>query len=384
MSSKIQNALTLKTDGTLVIRGADFTETFRPWGHPDGFGVEGCKRSAHTGQQEPLLLMPAIQDPLRSERSPISYIINTIPVSVLGVVQKYLQWQVEHLQMAERNVQGYLNLSQQNPALLNLLACYSANCLLGPRHYGDLLALPQKEIMRKVGLQSSWAKYLSKMYVGICTHGYLQLALTAIRQPDMSRLLARVQRVNLDVMLVALNYPAIAQTCPSLLHLAAQGESTSTAVFDSVTQITTANQALRRPRWVWRRLHTQEQLSKIHERVSLEAAKTGVGLASLYPAPPLSPCSEWEVITDSDALREFSRVHVNCGIDQNWKLASGRMAIYVSRRTSLDDTIIVVVEQTAEIWRVTDVLGTQNSLVDPSVTDEVRSEFNAALEGVVV
>jgi hypothetical protein len=382
MSSKIttNKIFNINADGSLTLHGTDFKETIRPWGHSEGFGVEGCKRSLHTGQQEPLLLLPALESPYRAS-GPIRCIINTIPVSVLEVVQKYLQWQVEHLQMAERNVQGYLNLSQQNPALLNLLASYSANCLMGPRHYGDLLHLPQKKIARNVGLHGSWAKYLSQIDVDICTYGYLQMALTAIRQRGMERLLSHVKDVNLDVMLLAMTYPDIASHCPSLLHLAAYGESTSTVVFDAVTQITSANQALRRPRWVWRRLHSLEQLSKIHERVSFQALKQGVGNASVYPAPPLSPCSNWEAITDSDELQEFARVHANCGLQQNWKLVSGRMAIYVSRRCSLDDTVIVVVEQNGGTWGVSDVLGTQNSLVETSLEAAVRDEFDAALGG---
>lgn len=365
--------------GAVTLRGADFTETWRPWGHPDGFGVEGCKRASYNGQLEPLLANKVLN--LGDVGGPLQSITESIPEEIRKASFNFIHWPVEHLQLAECHPEGYLNLADQNPALLTYL-CYLAasNTLWDAQHWGQLLGHNQKYIARQIGLDTAMVSYLARISdVGLLCHGYLELAFAAWRKMSMPRMLTHVSCINLDVILLALNEWDLVRECPSLLHIAAKGEPMDTITFHTVCVI---RSALRRSRksWRWDSVRNFKHLERIRDKALQQAAREGCDGALAYPSPPVSPCSEWMAITTDQELGEQADRHLNCALEHAWKMTMGKMSIFESRGTTPNDTIIVVMERVQGKWSITDILGTQNSLVDPNIEENVRWRFEALLE----
>jgi hypothetical protein len=364
--------------GAVTLRGSDFTETWRRWGHPDGFGVSGCKRESYNNQLSPLMLNPVlVPGKCAEEFRPIR---DSIPEEFRGVVADFQHWPIEHIQLAECHPQGYLNLSEQNPALLNHLASLSAqHTLWGVKHWGALLGHTQKYIALQSGLDPKMLGYLARIKdEALLTHGYMAFAVTAWRRIGMARLLAHVRDINLDVILLALNEWDLVRDCPSLLHIAAGQPTLEHRVFDAVCVI---RAALRRSRrgWRWDKINSLSHLERIRGEVLADAATFGSGCL-VYPSPPISPCSEWQAVTTEAELGEHVARHGNCAGEHAWQLTIGVLAIYETRGTAPQDTTIVVLVKDGAGWHVQDVLGTRNSLVEPELEANVRGDFSAALE----
>jgi len=102
-----------------------------------------------------------------------------------------------------------------------------------------------------------------------------------------------------------------------------------------------------------------------------------------YPAPPVSPCSEWHWISTSRELVEHAKRFSNCAGSHHWKCLCGECAIYESRYEIGDEAIIVVLLKEGKRWRVSDILGPANSLVDEELAANAREYFEEqiALEG---
>lgn len=382
IKDQIGDFCTTYTDGRVALRGVDFEETWRPWGHKNGFGVSGCKRASYNGQLEPLLVCKILKS--GDVGGPLQTITDSIPEEIRKASFKFLHWPVEHLQLAECHPEGYLNLADQNPALLSYLCYLSAtHTLWDAPHWGQLLGHPQKYIARQVGLDAAMVSYLARISdVGLLCHGYLELAFGAWRRIGMARLLTHVESINLDVMLLALNEWDLVRECPSLLHIAAKGGPMDTNTFHTVCVIRSTLRRSRRP-WRWDKIQSFVQLERVRDRVLKKAASEGFGDTLEYPSPPISPCSEWMAITTDRELGEHSEGHGNCALEHAWKMTLGKMAIYESRGVAPHETIIVVLEKVQGKWRITDILGTQNALVDPTIEKNVRGRFEALLETCV-
>ena len=81
-------------------------------------------------------------------------------------------------------------------------------------------------------------------------------------------------------------------------------------------------------------------------------------------------------------LQSVGRDYNNCAQTYHWRCISGQSAIYISRRTSYEDTVIVVLNRgSGGRWEVTDILGPCNALVDDEEQIAVRRHFQEALEG---
>lgn len=375
----LQDICEINSDGSVTLKGNGFAETWRPWGHTSGFGVDGCKVESYNGALAPLLLTQILM--LRDVGGPLRQISDSIPDNVHAAASKFLHWPVEHLQLAECHPQGYIQLADQNPALLNYMASLSAShTLWGAKKWGELLGHSQKYIGLQLSLPPGCVSYFSRIRdTSMCCHGYLEMALTAYKQIGMARLLTHVPHITLDVILLAFNHWKIVRACPSLLHIASELPTYSTLVCEDVAAISDMRRASRRPTWPWRKIRGLNQLRQIRNQLTEEAIQAGRGDYMLFPPPPVSPCSDWHAITNSKELYRHANLHKNCAMEQGWKLLSGKMALYESRHSSPLDTVIVVLAKGAEGWRVEDVLGHENALVEEDTRADVTHYFTEAL-----
>ena len=215
---------------------------------------------------------------------PLQAITDSIPLEVKQASLHFLHWPIEHIQLAEHHPQAYVQLCEQNPALINYLASLSANhTLWNASYWGQLLGKNQKDITLEIGAGSDLAGYLAKIRdIGLCCHGYLELALSARRQPHMKRLLNHIQEINLDVILAAFQHWQIVGECPNLLHLAAEGAAMSTDVSDSIEVISSTRQRMRKPRWPWRKIRSTSALQRLEKQTVDEAVGSGLDDAILY------------------------------------------------------------------------------------------------------
>lgn len=396
-STKIDPIFTENTDGSVTIRGRDFTEVIRPWGHPDGFGASGCHREPYNGEARPFFLPHALryygnpegrpQTLHRATAEPIDRIARSVPREVLQAIYHLMHWPIELVQLAETNVEGFLLLAKSNPALLCVIARTAAtHSLWGPRYWGEhLIGRDENDITRQLGFGSPCAGYLRRIREeGLCAHGYLDLALSAWQRPGMARLLVHVPRVTLDVMTTALNHWMVVSECPTLLHLAADSThgDYSTEVCETVESVVQMRRSTRRSSWPWRKFSNIRQLRKLKYRVEQDALKEGKLTDVTYPAPPISPCSDWMWVSCLSQLQGVGEQYNNCAESYHWRCISGQTAVYLSRRTSYDDTVIVVMNRgSGGRWEVADVLGPCNALVDDEEQIAVRRHFQEALEG---
>lgn len=316
----------------------------------------------------------------------IDRIALSVPREIRQAIYHLPQWPIELIQIAECNPKAFLRLAKRNPALACVIARQSAmHPLWGARYWGEhLLGRKENDIARQLGLGSSCASFLRKIRdETLCSHGYLDLALSAWKQPGMARLLSHVQAVNLDVMTVGFNCWQLVQVCPSLLHIAANNQNVySTEVYETVEHVSQIRKTLRKPTWPWRRVRDIEHLRKIRLRAESEALAKGKLSDIVYPPPPVSPCSEWRWVSCLSELQDVGEKYQNCAESYHWRCLSGDVAIYVSRRTSLEDTVIVTLSRLRGLgsWEVTDVLGPHNALVDEPEQSAVRRYFLEALE----
>ncbi|NBB81133.1 MAG: hypothetical protein GVY36_17120 [Verrucomicrobia bacterium] len=184
-------------------------------------------------------------------------------------------------------------------------------------------------------------------------------------------------------MMVSFNCWQLVQVCPSLLHIAANNHNVySTEVYETVEHVSQIRKTLRKPTWPWRRIRNLEHLRKIRLRAESEALAKGKLSDVVYPPPPVSPYSEWMWVSCLSELKDVGKKYQNCAESYHWRCLSGDVAIYVSRRTSLEDTVIVTLSRLRGLgsWEVTDVLGPHNALVDEPEQSAVRRYFLEALE----
>lgn len=392
-SRKSDIIFTKHRDGSVTVRGHDFTEHLRPWGHPQGFGCTGSHREHYNGEQRPVFLTSAIRIHGASDRvtrgsAPcIDRIALSVPLEIRQSIYHLLHWPIELIQIAECEPQAFLRLVKRNPALACVIARQAAiQPLWDARYWGNhLLGRKENDITRQLSLGSNCAGFLRKIRdETLCSHGYLDLALSAWKRPGMARLLQHVRRVNLDVVTVAFNLWAIVRECPSLLHIAAANQNVySTEVYETVEHVSQIRRSLRKPTWPWRKIRDLEHLRKLRLRAEREALAQGKLADVVYPPPPVSPCSDWQWVSCLSELQEVGERYQNCAESYHWRCLSGDVALYVSRRTSWEDTVIVTLCQLrgSNRWEVTDVLGPNNALVDEEEAIAVRRHFEEALKG---
>lgn len=396
MSSTRQSSdkiFTEHADGSVTVRGHDFTEVLRPWGHPQGFGCSGCHRESYNGEQRPVFLTHALRSygaptgmKMKATAEPVDRIARSVPREILEAIYHLPHWPVELIQIAECNPKAFVRLARSNPALLALLARESAtHTLWGPKHFGRLLGRRENDICRQLSYPPDTAWLLRKIPDhGLLAHGYLDMTLTGWRRPGMRRLLRHVRRVTLDVSLTAMNCWQLVQGCPSLLHVASDtDQSYSTEVYQTVEEVTQMRGAMRRPRWPWRKINDLEHLRRIRKQTQEAAIAAGKLGEVVYPPPPVSPCSDWMWISNSVELEGVGQQMRNCASSYHWRCLMGDAALYISRRCAVEDTTIVVLSRTHSgcRWQVTDILGPQNALVDEEEEASVRRHFEEALEG---
>ena len=366
-------------DGSLTIRYTGGTEHHRPWGHPDGFGCTGCHRESYNGELRPMFLTNALRwhgapnGRPRGSAPCVDKLALSVPREILQSIYHLPHWPIELIQISECHPKAFLKLVMGNPALACVIARQaSLHPLWNARYWGQhLLGRKENDITRQLSLGSNCAAYLRKIRdETLCSHGYLDLALSAWKQPGMPRLLQHVGSVNLDTMTTAYNHWQLVIECPSLLHIASANQNVySTEVYETVEHISQIKRALRKPRWPWRKIRNLEHLRK------------GKLTDVVYPLPPVSPCSDWRWISCLSELQELGEKYQNCAETYHWKCLSGDVALYVSRRTSWEDTVIVTISRMQGIngWQVTDVLGANNALVDEDEEDSVRQYFEFAM-----
>lgn len=395
MSNSKLNSSTIFTensDGSVTINYEGGKEILRPWGHPEGFGCEGCHRESYNGEQRPMFLTSALRWHGTARTHPrgsapcIDRIALSVPKSIRQAIYHLPHWPIELIQLAECFPDYFLRLIKRNPALACVLARHAAtHTLWGPRYWGHyFLYRPENDISRQLGLGSPCANFLRKIRdETLCAHGYLDLALSAWKRPQMARLLQHVRVVNLDVITTAFNAWRTVIECPSLLHVAASATNVySTEVYETVEHVCQIRRTLRKPAWPWRRIRDLEQLRKIRLRAESEALAKGKLADVVYPSPPISPCSDWRWISCLSELQDMGSKYQNCAESYHWKCLSGDVALYVSRRTSWDDTVIVTLSRLRGLdrWELTDALGPHNALIDEEENKTVRRHFEEALQ----
>lgn len=397
-SNQLDPIFKINADGSVAVQGNDFTETIRPWGHPLGFGVDGCQRETYNGQAQPLFLLSAMRhagrptcrsgESIPVSAQPIQQIAESVPTEVLKAIFAIPHWPIELVQIAECNPEIFVLMARTNPGLLCFLAREVANSPLIPvKQYGQLLGQRENQICRALGLTSDAAWYLRKIFdVGLLAHGYLDLAITAWNRPGMGRLLRHVPRVTLDLMLTCINHYEIAAKCPSLLHIASDASSPrsdySTDVYQLVETISQLRRNLRQPTWPWRVIRDIGHLQKIRGRTEQAAMQAGVLEEACYPPPPVSPCSDWRWVSTSSELTEVGERYDNCAEMYHWRCLVGDCAIYVSRRTGYEDTVIVTLTRDHSFgkWQVSDIVGPDNALVDENEQRQVREHFEGGAQ----
>lgn len=390
---------TIQQDGCVTINGVSgILETIRPWGHPKGFGVDGCHRESYNGEARPMFLLHAIryygnptgqpQTVHRPTAEPIDQIARSIPRDVLMAIYHIPHWPIELIQLAEVYPEAFVLLCKSNPALAALLGRLGAtHTLWGPRYFGQYLGRDENDICRQIGYGSEIATYLRRFAdVSLSAHGYLDMALTAWRKPGMSRLLTHLPLITLDTMVTAMNHWQIARECPSILHLTSEKQDSetdySTTVYENVEAVQQMRRSMRKPAWPWNKIKSVDQLQKIRQETEEAAFKAGTLAHTVYPAPPVSPCAEWGWISESQELADLGRQYQNCASSHHWKCLTGDCAIYVSRRTGFDETVIVslIRDRATNSWSIGDIVGPRNSLVDEEDAEKARLHFEIALE----
>jgi len=394
--SKIDPIFTTSSDGCVTINGADFHETIRPWGHPSGFAVTGCERASYNGQAQPLFLLPVMRhygNPSGGPSEPVSAppierLVKTIPRAVLTAIFHLPHWPVELVQIAEVYPEAFILLCKSNPALVALLAReVASNALWEPSYFGKYLGRDEKEICQQIGYGSDLARYLRHFTdVGLTAHGFLDIAISGWRKPGMRRLLTHVPKVNFGVMLTSFNHWELARECPSILHVAAEEVEEnyhySTEVCEHIEAICQMRRGMRLPSWTWQKIRSMEHLREIRQRTEEQAIKAGTLQHTVYPAPPVSPCTGWRWVSDSDELSHLSLQYHNCAETYHWRCMTGDCALYISRRTSYEDTIIVLISRNrfTQKWEVEDIVGAGNSLVDDEYARSARLHFEISLK----
>lgn len=324
----------------------------------------------------------------RPTAAPIDKIARSIPRDVLMAIYHIPHWPIELIQIAEVYPDAFVLLCKSNPALAALLGRIGAtHTLWGPCYFGQYLGRDENDICRQIGYGSEIATYLRKFAdVSLTAHGYMDLALTAWRKPGMSRLLTHVPLITLDVMVTALNHWQVARECPSILHLTAEKENPemdfSTTVYENVEAIQQMRRSMRKPAWPWNKIESVEQLRRIRQETETAAFRAGKLAHTVYPAPPVSPCADWRWISDSHELAELGQMYHNCASSCHWKCLTGDCAIYHSRRTGFDETVIVslVRDRSTNAWNIGDIVGPNNALVDEEDADKARLHFEISLE----
>lgn len=375
------------SDNSVSVRGADFTETWTPWGHPKGFGCHGCDYDSANKEARPLWGLQLLRG---GNHLPVELrsIRDSIPQYILSTIQHYPHWPLELVQLGEQNQRGFLLLHKSNPTLLALLArTLAQHSLWGIHHWGGLLGKDEKRICEGLGYPRKWAALFRKIAdIRLAAEGYLSMLLGGLSKPHMARLLSHVSSINLDVILLALNRFDECNLSPSLLHMAASNVEAeaythdyvrmndyafSTEIYELVEQVRQQNNY----KWPFRKIGCKGWLHRYQGRAILD----GRGDNLEYPPPPVSPDADWAWVSCLDELREHAHQYKNCALNNHWKLLSGQMALYQSHHW-YPEKVVVVMEKEGHEWAVTDVLGPENSLVEDATVREIKAHFEGGVE----
>lgn len=294
-------------------------------------------------------------------------------------MRRMIHFPIELLKLAAQDEEAWLQLRLSNPALLVLIAStYAQDPLWGIGRYREILRLPQRKILRRLGYPPHWWRLLRKVRSELLmSHTYIQLLQVALRKPHMARLLSHVAEINGDVLMLAVEHFRIVVDSPELLARAATNDwALATPVYQQVDAIVTARRAIgKRPFWPYRKL--PRDLSLAAAGMHRAATLAGIDLKKTYPAPPVNPDLEWTAVADSHELQEVAEQFRNCARDLQFAISSGMASLYYS--TQLDEDAVCVLLEFQGEWRVTQVVGIENALVEPARKQRIRAHFNAAL-----
>lgn len=364
---------------TVTIEGAGFSEIWKPYNHPEGFGVHGALICRHTGECKPLLANRMFR--IGSIEGPLRPIFESIPTRILEVVASYDHYPVELTGLASLAEDDFLRLHKQNPFLLLLVARSVARDSLWPvKHWASLLNKSWSVISEAMGYHRSTGKLAVKVKdTKLWAYGYLQMFLTATQKPGMPRLLRHIQTVTLDVLTVALSLADEATDCPTLLRAASQNETMIPNVTEDASAIIQVRERMKvQPYWPYKSVPEQRILSYWRARLEETAMRDGVEVITEYPPPPLSPDSEWDCIITADQLKDFAEKWRNCALSYHWRLLTGVTAIFFERGDS-PLSICVVLDRDGEDWHVSEVLMPDNQPPSADVEERVRADFEDAL-----
>ena len=362
----------VQCDGCITITGQNIHETWRPWGHSEGFGVAGCEQDSESGESNPLLLGHVFKPDYKGVLAPIR---DSVPVEVRNATLELGFYLVELLQLAECNPRHFCYLQKTNPALLVLMAAeISESECLPVSHWGNLLGLKQGKIMRCMGYPSQWAALLRKLDEPLLYIQYLRQFFSMLQRiKGASRLLAHVSQINFDINGLLVRYPELCLANPSLLHCASQSEDGAVPTLDAVTQIMWSRAMQNRePLWPYRDTLTPELL-QLYEARSLSKNPTAFHSIA-YSNPPVEPDIDWGWVGSKSELKWFGEKWKNCALSKHPQCAMGLMAIYYERGGG-PDSVCVVLQRGGTGWRVSDVLGSHNALVEPAKKLAVELRF---------
>lgn len=366
---------------TVQIVGADFTETWQAYDHPDGFWVHGAPTSSITGEIHPLLGHKFfLKDRIEGVLQPIR---DSIPDKIHQLISEFDHYLVELTALASLNEPAFLRLHRTNPMLLVLVArSVARHCLWRPDHWATILGMKWRDIAEAIGCHPSVAGAAAKIRDRrLMAYGYIQLFLTAASKPGLIRLLRHVEEITLDVLTVALSLPEEAMQCPALLHSAGENKSMVPIVTEDAVAIRQVRERMGlEPAWPYNWVPQREVLSYWRARLEETAMKDCIRVDTVYPAPPISPDSQWTCITTADELTDFAEKWKNCGKSLHWRLLLGITMIWHQRNFS-PTALCAVIDKEPNGWRVSSVLMPDNQPPSIEMVELVRMDFEDALNG---
>lgn len=376
---QVTDTITTDEQGCVTINGTGFYEKWRPWGHPHGFGVEGNRlyEASPSGAARPILLNNVVAHGCGGA---VESIKRSIPEPVLSAVHDYAHYELELIQLAECQPAAFLRLRRSNPCLLALMGkAIAGGGLLPVKHWGGLLDKDERDILEALGYSRTWASLLRKMSIHLAGYGYLQLALTAFRQPGC-RILRHCEHVNLARLMLVHTRSDIVVRCPSILRFAGGDpgdpfESISAEIPTLVTEICYYRAQLGKEKWPWRRINDEHHLRRIHRDLTNRLMERGQMPEVAYPAPPFEPDYEWKWIGSNVELREHAERFSNCSLNLHWQLLAGEAFLYESRQFG-PDAVVAVVEKMGDKWRLSEIHGIENAMVDPWIREQAALHFS--------
>lgn len=363
----------------LLFQRDEYTEKWFRWDSENG-GFRAETTKGNWPCEETIASIMCVTD----EYPEFGLIRNSIPNTAFVAAAQCYEFAFQVLLLCQQNLDFCARLSAKSPALLVLFAealCNSDDVSGFLSSFKKLHGKSRKEIAALTGIHGEVLTVLFKAIdptFSIASNAHLLLSVTKNRRAV--RCLKHLALINMDIAVLAHQYPELLTSCPILFHwISKQSVLIDLEICGCVIRIIELRKLLRLEKlFPYHNLQSEETkaLMRIEAKLSDKASKQNLFLKKTYPPPPILGYDLLKPVTDFETLEDLASRFDNCAIVFHNRIIAGLNYLYYTNEFQDEDVCVLLKKLFyTDTWEIDQIVAFQNSDPAPWLEEQIQELF---------